>query len=370
MRILAWTALYPPDVGGIETLCAALHPRFAASGMDVTVLTGFGPVGRKPHDHIDGIPIHRHDIRSALASRSPKAIFAAKAAVTAVKEQVRPDLVHLHLSGPEAIFHHSTQPDPPVPTVVTIHSDLSPHGLGGDNTLMRRILSEAEWVTAVSESSLAEAIEMVPSVADHCSFIGNAVAVPAVCPALPGGAPVVALVDRLVSQKAPEVAVQAVAKVRANHPKLTLLIAGDGPERTAVEELVGSLGIEDSVDFRGSLSRTEVASLLSEVSVVMMPSRSEGLPMVALEAAAAGRALLTTGVGGLPEVVRHEETGLVVAVDDVDDLAAGLDRLLSDSELARSLGAAAHEHVSRTASLDACAAAYMEIYERLVPSHE
>ena len=119
-------------------------------------------------------------------------------------------------------------------------------------------------------------------------------------------------------------------------------IAGNGdvePTRLRAREL----GIADRVEIPGWLDAAGVNDVLSKTDIFVLPSFAENLPMAILEAFARGIAVIATPVGAVPEVVEHGRNGLIVKAGDVDDLAAALERMISDGELRRRLGASARQ---------------------------
>jgi glycosyltransferase involved in cell wall biosynthesis len=122
-------------------------------------------------------------------------------------------------------------------------------------------------------------------------------------------------------------------------PDATLYIVGDGTMRERAQALVAQL--PEQTEWSVRLTAEEVAGAMDDAWLVCLPSRSEGLPRVALEAAGRGRAIIGGDRAGIPDVVHHEVNGLLVDPDDVEALAEALVRVLSDRELAQALGAAA-----------------------------
>jgi len=122
---------------------------------------------------------------------------------------------------------------------------------------------------------------------------------------------------------------------------LRLLLVGDGPLRDELTDLVAQLGLEKRVEFVGSQPPNIVAKLLAGAKCAVLASRDEPFGIAAVEAMAVGTPMVATDVGGLRESVTHEESGLVVPVDDERALAAALTRLTSDAELRQRLGLAA-----------------------------
>ena len=144
-------------------------------------------------------------------------------------------------------------------------------------------------------------------------------------------------------------------------PTAGLLVVGDGSLREQAERLVAEL--PEQTEWAQRLSAEEVSAAMDAAWLVCLPSRSEGLPRVAVEAACRGRAIVGGDRAGIPDVVRHEENGLLVDPDHAADLAAALVRILSDRALAERLGAAARTTGEEWAVTPA---EYGERIERLV----
>jgi glycosyltransferase involved in cell wall biosynthesis len=171
---------------------------------------------------------------------------------------------------------------------------------------------------------------------------------------------VVGAVGRLHPQKGLDVLVRAVALV----PEVRLVLVGDGPQRVELERLAGELGIRSRLTVTGWTDQPR--AYLPSFDVVALPSRFEGLPLALLEAMLAGRAVIATGVGSVPDAVWDGKTGLLVPVDDAAALAAALRRLLRDVTLRARLGAAARDLVCRRYTPAAMAAAYEAVYDEVL----
>ncbi len=151
-----------------------------------------------------------------------------------------------------------------------------------------------------------------------------------------------AVAGRLTRQKALGDALEAVARV----PDVELAVAGDGPERGPLERRAGELGLTERVRFLGACPREEVLRVFRAADAALLTSAWENLPHSLLEALAVGTPAIATAVGGVPEVVRDGENGLLVPAGDVDALAAAIRRLATDEALRASLAAAAAASVA------------------------
>ncbi len=148
---------------------------------------------------------------------------------------------------------------------------------------------------------------------------------------------VVLAVGRLSREKAHGDLLDAFAHLRALNPDVNarLVIVGDGPERAQIETSTARLGLSQRVIMTGQQS--DVSAYYAIADVLALPSHSEGSPYVLLEAMAARVPVVATAVGGVPEMVTHEESALLVAPRAPQELAAALNRVLTDAPLARRL---------------------------------
>jgi glycosyltransferase involved in cell wall biosynthesis len=186
--------------------------------------------------------------------------------------------------------------------------------------------------------------------------------------ALGDDTPVIGLIGRLdVAQKGQDVMIRAMSAVRTHRPDAVLLLVGDGPDRARCEALVEQFKLDRAVRFAGH--RRDIADILAALDVAVVPSVcDEGLPFVAIEATAAGRPVVASNSGGLPEIVLHDQTGIIVSKGDVGGLAAAVTRVLDDPGLAVRLGEGGRRHASRF-SLARHVDELMDMYEAVLDEH-
>lgn len=175
---------------------------------------------------------------------------------------------------------------------------------------------------------------------------------------------VVLTMSALVPRKGVIVLLDALNALARRGLRPLLWIAGDGPERAALATRVASLGLAAQVRFLGE--RADVGDLLAGCDVFAMPSLHEGLGIAALEAMAAGRAVIASAVGGLADAIVDGRTGLLVPPDDPCRLADALESLLRDSELRAALGAAGPQRVAERFSAASMVAAYERLYREVL----
>jgi len=156
---------------------------------------------------------------------------------------------------------------------------------------------------------------------------------------VPAESGVIAMIARMHPIKGHASMLRIMACAVRSIPSLVLVLAGDGPERAACEALVVELGLQGNVRFLGS--RTDIPDLLAASDVVVVPSKSEGLSLVAIEAAAAGRPVVAFDIGGLPDVVSDGVNGYLIKPGDEEGFAKALLDLFGNPQRRAEFGAAA-----------------------------
>jgi glycosyltransferase involved in cell wall biosynthesis len=179
---------------------------------------------------------------------------------------------------------------------------------------------------------------------------------------------VIAGIGRLLRVKGFDYLVAAHARALEELPQLRLVLVGDGAERGRLVEQAGELGVSASVRFAGTAARDEIPAYLAAADLVAVPSvRHEGyvdgLPNVALEAMGAGRPLVATDVGGLPELVRPGANGVLVPEKDPQALTDAILELARDPDLRERLGAEGRREIREERSWEAAGRRYVELYE-------
>lgn len=165
----------------------------------------------------------------------------------------------------------------------------------------------------------------------------------------------IGVVSRLERIKGMDLVVPAFAKVHARFPDSRLLVAGDGGLRSVMEEQVRENSLDEVVEFVGRQPQSALKSVYDRIDILLMPSRSEGFGLTAIEGMARGCAVVAADVGGLPEVVGG--VGLLHKPEDIDDLAQKIECLLTDESRLGECSEAARKHVTRFSS---------ETYSRLI----
>ena len=163
-------------------------------------------------------------------------------------------------------------------------------------------------------------------------------------------------VGRLSHEKGADVLLEAFGLVRLELPECELILVGDGRERPHLEALAAQKGMTGQVRFSGE--REDVPALLKDFDMFVLPSRSEGLPLALLEAMAAGLPIVATAVGGVPEAIADNRTGLLVPPLNPQAMGDAILRLAQDAGLRARLGTAANQEFGRRYRLSQMVDAY------------
>lgn len=177
--------------------------------------------------------------------------------------------------------------------------------------------------------------------------------------------PVILIVGRLSREKDHITLVHAIRAVKDRGVAAHLLIAGAGPEQPAIENTVRLLGLGSDVTLTGHVSSAEIYYAVADIAV--LSSRTEGSPNALLEAAAAQIPIVATSVGGIPEIVEHNASAILVEPGNIAQMAGGIEALLRDPELAAQLAGRAFDCVLKCHSPEVRARRLVEIYNTVIP---
>lgn len=361
MKVLWVTGEYPPDVGGIATMAQQTLRALESRGVETHALI----CGRGDSDGLDGaITLTRRPILESIVENDAAAIARWVSFVRQLKLDTAADVYHVHPADPSVLVHLLTLSAHPAPTVVTFHQQMFSVLPGATpESLMGRLIAQAQVITAVSAASANEAIEALPGIADRILVIPNGIAVGKE-PVLLPNSPEILAVGRLVPAKGFHDLIRSMSVVVASLPRAHLTIVGDGPEGLALRQLSDQLGLAESITFTGAATPDEVRTFMDSSAIVAIPSTFEGMPMVALEAAERGRAVVGSNVGGINEVVLDGATGVLVNRDEhfIENYAKALSGLLCEPVETARLGKAARERMESRQSVEHSAQLYEIVY--------
>jgi glycogen(starch) synthase len=324
MKVLILPSSYLPVLGGVQTVAHALARHLVQAGHATWVVTNRYPRTLPARETIDGVLVRRwHFLKPDLDQlrRRRLDLFlaslyfypAALVRIARLMELFRPDVVNVHFPDAQIplVLHLRRRFD--FRLVVSLHGydierftgeDTQPkERVENDSRALKILLNEADAVTACSHSLLTKAGRLVPSAVDKGTAVYNGID-PARFQnkmAYTRFQPYVLAFGRLTHGKGFDMLLEAFSQLEPGFRRVNLILAGEGPERSALQAQAERLGLDGRVYFFGKATPEEVVRLLNGCQFVVVPSRVEAFGIVALEALAAGKRVLATRVGGMAE---------------------------------------------------------------------
>lgn len=170
----------------------------------------------------------------------------------------------------------------------------------------------------------------------------------------------VGFVGRLSQEKGPDLFLDALLPLCQQRPDLQLVLLGDGPERASLQSRIDTAGLADQISLPGY--QRDMAGWLSRLSMLVMSSRTEGTPMILLEAMQAATPVVAFAVGGIPDMLQNQHTALLVAVEDTQTLQDSVRRLLDEPQLATQLASRAQQQQRELYHLPVLAERWRSLY--------
>jgi len=275
-------------------------------------------------------------------------LAAFRRAVRRAVARFRPDVIHAHWWIPGGWFAVGTG----IPTVITCHgSDVRLLARARPlRTLAARVLPKAAAVTTVSSFLARELEAAIPALRGRVKTVAMPLDLDVFLAARDTrevAPPRILYAGNLIASKGVADLVRAFALLRQRGVVCGLRILGEGPDRDAVRAVAAELGLADVIEWSTFLPQGAMPEEYGRSTVVVLPTRGneEGLGLTLVEALLSGTAVVGTHAGGIPEIVRHGETGLLARANDPTDLADKLAELLASSELRSRLVEQGRRHV-------------------------
>lgn len=384
MRILTVTHNYPRFVGDpAGAFVARIAEGATEHGHQVEVIAPHAP-GTTTDEQVGGLRLHRFRYAPAPFERvaytgglhqgtlfSPLAalgfpgfLLAFARAVSSAVRRFQPDLIHAHWWFPGGWFASRSR----VPYLITCHGSdvrlLERAGLV--RTAARRVFQRAARVTAVSGFLARDIKRQLPEI-DEPMVTPMPIDVTRFSQA--GGKvkvrpPRILYAGNLVPSKGVDLLLHAAAELGRRGVEYQVKVLGQGPAQKDLEELARQLGVAARVTWAPFVAQSLMPGEYGASTVTVLPTRgrAEGLGLTLVEALLAGSAVVGTAAGGIPEVVQHEQTGLIARDGDPIDLAEQIQRLLNDATLRERLTRAGKEHALRTYAPEPTIGRFLDIY--------
>jgi len=397
LRIICPTYWYPQYASDTQaTYVHDINRHLVRRGHSVTVVTPGDP-SLSREDMFDGVRIVRFPLnlpadltygrvaqsrvswlgRFARVAVMANYLEAQHRAIMAEARESRTDVIHAHWAiptGPAAVLAARKLG---VPSVITMH--------GGDvyvnpeqgydfptrwyvRPALRWTLRHAGALTAITEDCRQHALRAgAPD--DHIRLVFNGTDLRRFSPGENGSAPdlqfgpnMIFACRQLFPRKGIRFLLEAAAQLKPKFPDLKVVLAGDGFERPELARLAGDLGIGSDVTFLGWVPNADLPPYYRAAAVSVIPSLEEGFGIPAAEAMGCEVAVVASDAGGLPEVVEHGVTGLVVRRGDSGALAQAIGSLLADPARRRMMGQAGRQRALRLFDWDRTAEQFEQLY--------
>lgn len=339
MRILVLNHEFPPIGGGggraAESICTALAKR----GHEIAVLTShFNDLPRE--EHRDGFTIIRipalrtQPFRASFLSMVAYVLSGLWAGLRLVRV-FRPDVIHVHFAVPAGALAWALSKLTGVPYVLTAHLGDVPGGVPEKTNnwfrwvfpVTRAIWRDARARVAVSEFTRGLAFKQY---AEEILVIPNGIEVDSAKPfsIQVNEPPVIVFAGRFMEQKAPLQIIQTLNELKSIPWRCVMI--GDGPLMLNVKKSIAELGLDDRFALPGWVTPDEVMEYFGKSDILFMPSLSEGLPVVGVQALAKGLAIVASRIGGFVDLVDEDQNGYLIEPRDIAGFKSRLQEMLTN----------------------------------------
>ncbi|NLF96648.1 MAG: glycosyltransferase family 4 protein [Candidatus Riflebacteria bacterium] len=376
-KILMATGIYPPDIGGPATMIEAMTVALCDHGYSCSVLA-YGDADAKLRA---GRPDRQFNVtRINKNRRSPlrQAIFLAQLLRMAkgadllyatdtysvglscllAKKLLKVPYI-LRFAGDSA-WELASSTGEVTDDLETFQKRKYGAAIEARKRLRKSIMCNADHVIAVS-GFMQQITGTIGVKSTKCSLIYNSVdflneplASTAIAPLiaelrhrLPPDVKLVGTACRLTAWKGVDILIKAAAILKTSPAKVQVVVMGDGPEKDNLSKLANDCGMQNEVHFLGCIPQADMASYLHSLDIFALCSLYEGLSHTILQAMQAGTPVIASNIGGNPELITHEKTGLLVPVQDPNSLAEAVAKLVKGPELRRQLASNAHNELGR-----------------------
>jgi glycosyltransferase involved in cell wall biosynthesis len=384
MHVLFLTHSFPRDRGDAPgSFILRLARALDGEGISVGVVAP-GARGLDADADMDGVHVHRFryaprryetlayggnmaaQVRDSWSARFSLVGFLGaefRAGVKARRAQ-QPALVHAHWWFPNGLAGSWVARMAGIPLVTTLHGTdvrMARH-IAVSRPAFRHVLQHSAQVTAVSRWLADETQAIVSTkrpivapmpVATELFDVGVQT----------DRQPRLLFVGRLMAQKGIDLLLDALSRLPVG---VGLDIVGDGPDRDSLEARAGDLGVGDRVKFHGAVKQHALPGFYQRAAALVVPSTEEGLGLVAVEAQLCETPVVAFASGGLPDVIQHERTGILVEDRSVEALASAIRSLLERTDRGAALGAAGRLHALATFAPESVARRYADIYRSVL----
>ncbi|TMN23722.1 N-acetyl-alpha-D-glucosaminyl L-malate synthase BshA [Lentibacillus cibarius] len=363
-----------PTLGGSGVIATELGMKLAELGHEIHFITSSLPF-RLNHVH-PNIYYHEVEVSHYPVFQYPPFDLALANKMAEVIDQEKLDILHVHYAMPHAICAILAKDiaERDIKIVTTLHgTDITV--LGIDDSLRKMIrhgIEQSDAVTAVSHSLVEQTQEMLQinkGMEVIYNFVNEANYSKKTLPGIreqygiKQDEKVIIHISNFRKVKRVQDVIYTFHKIHANI-NAKLLLVGDGPEYSAIYQLVQQLGLTDDVLFLGK--QKNVSDLFSISDLKLLMSEKESFGLVLLEAMSCQVPCIGTNVGGMPEVIKHGETGFIVELGDSDSAAAYAIKLLENGKMLEQFSENALTHAREKFCSETIVQQYIDLYDKLI----
>jgi len=379
LHICMLTSEFPPTIGGVSHYVYNLSTELIRKGHKVTVITRGSWKGLQTNC-AKGISVYRLPFLRIY----PFHVEIHKVFLTRIFKLLEPDFDLVHVHHPLSPLIHTS-----LPIVVTVHSSLGLSESGSIEfqnfyssvdiprpllSLIRsyfrkieqRIIENADVTTTVSTALIKELKEHYGFDAISLNLLGNGVDTALFTPGnAKENAPYILYTGRLSWNKGLIDLVKSAKYILNEHPEVSFVLTGRGPLENDLRKLVTKMKMSREFSFVGYVDTQSLVQYYQNAKVFVLPSYYEGLPTTLLEAMACGIPVVTTSVGGIPEVVVNGKNGFIIPIKDPTAIASAVSKLLENEKQRVNMGRIARNTVEKNYSWDRVASEALKYYESI-----
>lgn len=369
MKVLLVASLYHPHIGGIETIITELSYYYKRADINVVVLTKKWPTNLNSISNHLGTPIYR-----VASPKKPNDYYETLKQIKQIQHLLKADIIHvIGARKPLPLFALLLAKMWDVPIIISIAGSEVPHPCDiatqriwqSGIDIIPDTIRQSDKITVFSKDLGQVLNSVMPDQKYEVLYAGIDLSIFTKPKIKKNIKPYILSLRRLIRSKGIDILIKAFSLIENKFPGLELYIAGDGEERNNLENQVKLLKLEKKIKFLGSVSLKDSAKLLKNARLTVVPSRSEGGGLVNIEAQSCGCPVIASRIGGIPEYIDENKTGLLFKPEDHKDLAFVIEKILSDNKLKKKL-VTNGKKFAKTFSWDLLIPQYISLYNNAI----
>ena len=370
------------EFGGVASVVGNLAKSLEGEGHGVVFLHPGSPDHPTRRTTIWGFTGYEINLRSPFVRERPVrsvvafvlylafTLYRIASVIRAHKVQI----VNIHYPVESFVYFGFLRWLMPFRLAVSVHgTDMFPDGrrMKSYACSLKFLVSSADTLVAPSRAFLRDCLSVFPEAAHKALCIHNGIDIDELLQideaiTTAEWRPYILCIATHNEKKAIDVLLKAFVQVSKTHHDLRLVLVGDGPLRGQHEEEVASLSLKRKVTFLGWKGRPEIAGLLRDCEIFVLPSRSEPFGLVVAEALACRKAVVASRIGGIPEIIENGQSGILIEPDNPDVLARALQKVLDNDSFRESIAETGYRRVLENFGRDKMWARYGDLYSSLL----